>query len=157
MTNDTRPDRYRITYSVCIVARWWPSGGYTGKLFCVRQQLALSGSFTVALHLTDVLTTLCPLSSSLYSSWPLHLYVGISHGSDLNGQGAHFLLVPQVNIVTYTGYVCGSVTSNNTWVRIGYRIYSLWRFTAAHITITMNTIALIASRVPLTELHCADE
>jgi hypothetical protein len=27
--------------------------------------------------------------------------------------------------------VYGSVTSNNTWVRIGYRIYSLWRFIAA--------------------------
>jgi hypothetical protein len=52
--------------------------------------------------------------------------------------------------------VCGSVTNNNTWVRIGYRIYSLWRSTTAHITIIMNTIALIASRVPLTELYCAD-
>jgi hypothetical protein len=29
-------------------------------------------------------------------------------------------------VVTYTG--CGgSVTNNSTWVRIGYRIYSLWR------------------------------
>jgi hypothetical protein len=52
--------------------------------------------------------------------------------------------------------MCGSVTDNSTWIRIGYRIYSLWRFTAAHITIIMTTIALIASRVPLTELHCAD-
>jgi hypothetical protein len=32
--------------------------------------------------------------------------------------------------------VCGSVTNNNTWIRIGYRIYSLWRFIAAQITIT---------------------
>jgi hypothetical protein len=32
----------------------------------------------------------------------------------------------QKDIVTYTGYVCGSVTNNSTWVRIGYRIYSLW-------------------------------
>jgi hypothetical protein len=39
-----------------------------------------------------------------------------------------------IYIVTYTG--CGSVTNNTTKVRIGYRIYSLWRFTAAHITIT---------------------
>jgi hypothetical protein len=50
----------------------------------------------------------------------------------------------------------GSVTNNSTWVRIGYRIYSPWRFTAAHITITVNTIALVASQIPLTELHCAD-
>jgi hypothetical protein len=39
----------------------------------------------------------------------------------------------------------GSVT-NDTRVRIGYRIYSLWRFTAAtQVTITMSTIALVAS------------
>jgi hypothetical protein len=38
------------------------------------------------------------------------------------------------------------VTNNSTWVRIGYRIYLLWRFTAAtQITITMSTIALSAS------------
>jgi hypothetical protein len=48
------------------------------------------------------------------------------------------------------------VTNNTTRVRIGYRIYSLWRFTAAHITITVNTIALVASWIPLTELHCPD-
>jgi hypothetical protein len=35
----------------------------------------------------------------------------------------------------YHGCV-GSMTNNTTRVRIGYRIYSLWRFTAAHITIT---------------------
>jgi hypothetical protein len=52
--------------------------------------------------------------------------------------------------------MCGSVTNNSTWIRIGYGIYSLWRFTAAHITIIMNTIALIASQIPLTELYCAD-
>jgi hypothetical protein len=28
-----------------------------------------------------------------------------------------------INTVTYTRYVCGSVTKNNTWIRIGYRIY----------------------------------
>jgi hypothetical protein len=46
------------------------------------------------------------------------------------------------------------VTNNSTRVRTGYRIYSLWRFTAAHIKITVSTIALVASRIPLTELHC---
>jgi hypothetical protein len=40
------------------------------------------------------------------------------------------------NIVTYTRHMCGSVTNNSTWIRIGYRVYSLWRFIAAHITIT---------------------
>jgi hypothetical protein len=62
MTNDTRTDRYRIMYSVCTVTRWWPSGGYTEELFCLRQELGLSGRFTVPLHLRDVLTSLCPLS-----------------------------------------------------------------------------------------------
>jgi hypothetical protein len=34
-----------------------------------------------------------------------------------------------IYIVTYTTYVWyGSVTNNSTWIRIGYRIYSLWRF-----------------------------
>jgi hypothetical protein len=42
-------------------------------------------------------------------------------------------------IVTYTGYVCGSVTNNTTRVGIGYRIYSLWRFITTQITITMRT------------------
>jgi hypothetical protein len=36
----------------------------------------------------------------------------------------------------YRVCVCGSVTNNNTWIRIGYRIYSLWRFITAQITIT---------------------
>jgi hypothetical protein len=54
----------------------------------------------------------------------------------------------------------GSVTNNSTRVRIGYRIYSLWRLqlqaAATQVTITMITIALVASRIPLTELHLAD-
>jgi hypothetical protein len=51
----------------------------------------------------------------------------------------------------------GSVTNNSTWVRIEYRIYSLWRFTAAiQVTIPANTLALSASLIPLTELHCTD-
>jgi hypothetical protein len=38
------------------------------------------------------------------------------------------------------------VTYNSTRVRIGYRIYSLRRFTAAtQVTITMITLALLAS------------
>jgi hypothetical protein len=62
----------------------------------------------------------------------------------------------QVNILSRIPRMCGSVTNNSTWIRIGYRIYSLWRFTAAHITITVNTIALVASWISLTELYCAD-
>jgi hypothetical protein len=51
----------------------------------------------------------------------------------------------------------GSVTNNTTRVRIGYRIYSLWRFTAAtQDTIEMSTLALLASWILLTELHCTD-
>jgi hypothetical protein len=52
----------------------------------------------------------------------------------------------------------GSVTNNSTRIRIGYRIYSLWRFTAAHITITENILklALVASWILLSELHCID-
>jgi hypothetical protein len=38
--------------------------------------------------------------------------------------------------------MCGSVTSNNTWVRIGYRIYSLWRCITTQVKIIETTIAL---------------
>jgi hypothetical protein len=54
----------------------------------------------------------------------------------------------------------GSVTNNTTRVRIGYRIYSLWRLqlqtAATQVTITVYTKALLASQIPLTELYCAD-
>jgi hypothetical protein len=58
------------------------------------------------------------------------------------------------NVVTCYGL--GSVTNNSTRVRIGYRIYSLRRFTAAHITITENilTLPLVASLILQSELHC---
>jgi hypothetical protein len=39
----------------------------------------------------------------------------------------------------------GSVTNNTTRVRIGYRIYSLWRLQLHMVTITMSTIGLVAS------------
>jgi hypothetical protein len=49
------------------------------------------------------------------------------------------------------------VTNNTTKVWIGYRIYSLWRFRAAtHVTIAMTALALLASRILLSELHCTD-
>jgi hypothetical protein len=51
----------------------------------------------------------------------------------------------------------GNVTNNSTWIRIGYWIYSFWRFTAStQVTVTMITSALVASQIPLTELHCTD-
>jgi hypothetical protein len=51
----------------------------------------------------------------------------------------------------------GNVTNNSTRVRIGYRIYSHWRFTAAQITNTENiTQALVASWILLSELHCTE-
>jgi hypothetical protein len=42
--------------------------------------------------------------------------------------------------------VC-SVTDNSTRVRIGYRIYSLWKLQLQQITVTENilTLALVAS------------
>jgi hypothetical protein len=42
---------------------------------------------------------------------------------------------------------CGSVTNNSTWVRIRYRIYSLWRFSDAHITVVEKILilAIVAS------------
>jgi hypothetical protein len=51
-----------------------------------------------------------------------------------------------------------TVTNNTTRIRIGYRIYSLWRFITAHITITENilTLALVASWILLSEQHCTD-
>jgi hypothetical protein len=51
----------------------------------------------------------------------------------------------------------GSVTDNTTGVRIGCRIYSLRRSTATtQITIMVNTVALVASGIVLSELHCTD-
>jgi hypothetical protein len=38
------------------------------------------------------------------------------------------------------------VTNNTTRVRIGYRIYSLWRFTAAHIIPTVGCYAINTGR-----------
>jgi hypothetical protein len=65
------------------------------------------------------------------------------------------------NLSTFKTYchiyqVCVIVWLITTWIQIGYWIYSLWRFTAAHVTIIMNTIALIAPWIPLTELYCVD-
>jgi hypothetical protein len=54
-------------------------------------------------------------------------------------------------------YRMGSMTNNTTRVRIGYRIYLLWRFRATtQITIMGNTLAFLASWIPLSELHCTD-
>jgi hypothetical protein len=44
--------------------------------------------------------------------------------------------------------VCGSVTNNNTWARIGYRIYSLWRSTAAADYNYNKHLALVAPWAP---------
>jgi hypothetical protein len=42
----------------------------------------------------------------------------------------------------------GSVTNNSTWIRIGYRIYSLWLLQLHMVTITMNTKAPLAPWIP---------
>jgi hypothetical protein len=39
----------------------------------------------------------------------------------------------------------GGVTNNMTRVRIGYRIYSLWRLQLQMVAITETAIALVAS------------
>jgi hypothetical protein len=46
-----------------------------------------------------------------------------------------------------------SGTNNSTWIRIGYRFYSLWRLQLQQVTITKTAITLVASRILLTELH----
>jgi hypothetical protein len=52
-----------------------------------------------------------------------------------------FLYKPGEIIVSRVPRLCGSVTNNSTWIRIGYRIYSLWRFITATTgyTIAVNT------------------
>jgi hypothetical protein len=60
-------------------------------------------------------------------------------------------IIPNIYIVTCYG--CGSVTNNSTWIRIGYRIYSLCY---TQVTILLNTLALVASWILLSELHCTD-
>jgi hypothetical protein len=48
-----------------------------------------------------------------------------------------------IYILSHVPRLCGSVTNNSTTrVRIGYRIYSLWRFITTQITIIETTIAL---------------
>jgi hypothetical protein len=59
----------------------------------------------------------------------------------VDGTNSISRLVAILNIVTC--YRMDSVTNNSTRVRIGYRIYSLWRFTAAHITITENILTMV--------------
>jgi hypothetical protein len=54
-------------------------------------------------------------------------------------QETHYVSVTASNqLMLLSLYRVGSVPNNMTRVRIGYQIYSLWRFTAAHITITEN-------------------
>jgi hypothetical protein len=85
---------------------------------------------------TDCRQNACGLSIPKLLNYPRHL--------DLYGR-PNILNINVIILSRATG--CGSVTNKSTWIRIGYRIYSLWRFTAAHITITENilTLALVAS------------
>jgi predicted RNA-binding Zn-ribbon protein involved in translation (DUF1610 family) len=54
---------------------------------------------------------------------------------------------------TRAGYVNYITT---TLIPIGYRIYSVWKSQLQQVTIAKTTIALAASRIPLTELHWSD-
>jgi hypothetical protein len=45
----------------------------------------------------------------------------------------------------------GSVSNNSTWIPIGYRIYSLWRFTITEITTEIVASRFDASLGALTE------
>jgi hypothetical protein len=84
------------------------------------------------LRLTNLLPDVSRLSRNCGG-----LDVSKPYGSPLLCMCNYAFLCVDLHIVTYTIYVCGSVTNNSTTrVRIGSRIYSLWRFTAAHITIT---------------------
>jgi hypothetical protein len=57
-------------------------------------------------------------------------------------------------IVTYTG--CGSVTNNSTWFGLDTGFIRYGNLQLLQVTITMITIALVASQIPLTEQRCAD-
>jgi hypothetical protein len=67
-----------------------------------------------------------------------------------------WLVLQHVRILSHIQGGCGSVTNETTKVRIGYRIYWLWRLQLQMVTITETTIALAASWIEVTELHCAD-
>jgi hypothetical protein len=66
-----------------------------------------------------------------------------------------------VNILSRIPGLCGSVTNNSTWIRIGYRIYSLWTFITTQITITdywhsnsqLNTDSDLAPLITVTLLN----
>jgi hypothetical protein len=69
-----------------------------------------------------------------------------TYSNHFQGSGTMF------HIVTYTRYVCGSVTNNSTWIRIGYRIYSLWRFITTQITITSQLTQQLTTKYTLNDL-----
>jgi hypothetical protein len=56
------------------------------------------------------------------------------------------------NIVTYTR--CGSVTNKTTWFELDTGFIRHGDLQLQMVTITMSTIALVASRIPLKELNC---
>jgi hypothetical protein len=65
----------------------------------------------------------CPL-------WRGHVSVIYQYNFCWSFQHRHARVeVPQglVTILSRIPRLCGSVTNNSTWIRIGYRIYSLWR------------------------------
>jgi hypothetical protein len=41
------------------------------------------------------------------------------------------LVIEEVIILSHIPRMGDSVTNNSTWIRIGYRIFSLWRFITA--------------------------
>jgi hypothetical protein len=78
------------------------------------------------------------------SCWDGTVYTPCSRVEFSNSWAEMFVGIIQHQVHLITEII---VTNNTTRVRIGYRIYSLWRFTAAHITVTENilTLALAAS------------
>jgi hypothetical protein len=60
-----------------------------------------------------------------------------------------------INILSRIPRLCGNVTNNTTMIRIGCRIYSLWRFIAVTGYNYNEHLALVAPWIPLTELYCA--
>jgi hypothetical protein len=86
------------------------------------------------------------IKSSLFVS-SQYLYSLIRYDDDIIQNNLAF-----VYIVTYTGYVCGIVTNNSTWVRIGYRIYSLWDYNCSRLQLHWQLAQRLTTKYTLNDL-----
>jgi hypothetical protein len=110
----------------------------------VGQSVLVSGTSCPKINIKIILRQTASHSlpwcqATICEPWPIHLFFFIEN--NFRKFRGFFIMWRPLWRVGVSLIYChvpgmGSVTNNSTWIRIGYRIYSLWRFTAAHNTIT---------------------